>query len=378
MHAALYSNKLPSAAIYHSLDLAGVKMVWTTLDFQPDEYNSAARLLAKTAFPINTLDALKALDIINNWRSAHAYPLNTFQITLRNRARKFEKAVTVAQRAKRLDSIHRKLLSKKTMRLTQMQDVAGCRAIFSKLTNVYRLAEFYKKTDFDHKFRNEKDYISNPKPDGYRSYHLVYEYVGTESTSDYSGMRVEIQLRTQLQHSWATAVEAVGLFTRQALKSNQGDEDWLRFFALMSSAIAAIERTPCVPGTPGDKRSLVSEISTLAENLRAKDMLRAYNTTLETLGAAKDAKYFIIEVDPDEGKVTLRRFKAKESATANSQYTDLESKIPEGSSRQVVLVSAADITALKRAYPNYFLDTALFSRLVERVLSQNFPDPVLR
>ncbi len=191
-------------------------------------------------------------------------------------------------------------------------------------------------------------------------------------------MRVEIQLRTQLQHSWATAVEAVGLFTRQALKSNQGDEDWLRFFALMSSAIAAIERTPCVPDTPGDKSSLVSEISTLAENLRAKDMLRAYNTTLETLGAAKDAKYFIIEVDPDEGKVTLRRFKAKESAAANSQYTDLESKIPEGSSRQVVLVSAADITALKRAYPNYFLDTALFSRLVDRVLSQDFPDPLSR
>lgn len=351
-------------------------MAWTTLDFQPDEYNAAARLLAKTAFPIITTDGLQALDVINNWRSAHAYPLNTFQITLRNRARKFEKSVTVAQRAKRLDSIHRKLLSKKTMRLTQMQDVAGCRAIFSKLISVYKLADYYKRKDFDHKYRNEKDYISEPKPDGYRSYHLVYEYVGTEATSDYTGMRVEIQIRTQLQHSWATAVEAVGLFTRQALKSNQGDEDWLRFFALMSSAIAAIERTPCVPGVPDVKSDLVNEVRELSEKLRAKDMLRAYNTTLETLGAAKDAKYFIIEVDPDEGKVTLRRFKAKESAAANSRYTDLESKIPEGSSRQVVLVSAADITALKRAYPNYFLDTALFSRLVERVLSEEFPDPL--
>jgi hypothetical protein len=351
-------------------------VAWTTLDFKADEYNAAARLLSKTSFPVTTVEAIDALEIINNWRSAHAYPLNTFQITLRNRARKFEKSVVVAQRAKRLDSIHRKLLAKKTMRLTQMQDVAGCRAIFSKLVNVYRLAEYYKKSDFDHKFRNEKDYILNPKADGYRSYHLVYEYTGTDTTSDYSGMRVEIQIRTQMQHSWATAVEAVGLFTRQALKSNQGDEDWLRFFALMSSAIAAIERTPCVPGVSDSKDHLVHEIYTLSEKLRAKDMLRAYNTTLETLGAAKDAKYFIIEVDPVAGKVTLRRFKAKESAAANTKYTDLESKIPAGSSSQVVLVSAADITALKRAYPNYFLDTNLFARLVDRVLAHDIPDPL--
>jgi hypothetical protein len=255
-------------------------MAWTSLDYQPDEYNAAARMLARTAFPVSTLEGLQALDVINNWRSAHAYPLNTFQITLRNRARKFERAVTVAQRAKRLDSIHRKLLSKKTMRLTQMQDIAGCRAIFTRLPHVYKLVEFYKKADFDHNFRNEKDYISNPKPDGYRSYHLVYEYVGTDNTTEYNGLRVEVQVRTQMQHSWATAVEAVGLFTRQALKSNQGDEDWLRFFALMSSAIAAVERTPCVPGTPDAKAELVDQINILANKLRAKDMLKAITPRL--------------------------------------------------------------------------------------------------
>lgn len=276
-------------------------MAWAKLEFAPEEYNAAARTLAKSAFPISTLEAMYALDIINNWRSAHAYPLNTFQITLLNRARKIEKNVTVAQRAKRLDSIHRKLSNKKTMRLTQMQDIAGCRAIFSRLSSVYKLATAYKSADFDHKFRNEKDYIKYPKPDGYRSVHLVYEYVGTINTADYTGLRVEVQIRTQMQHSWATAVEAVGIFTRQALKSNQGDEDWLRFFALMSSAIAAIERTPGVPNTATDKEVPACEIEELARKLRAREMLRAYNTTLRTAGSAKDAKYFIIELDPDAG-----------------------------------------------------------------------------
>lgn len=351
-------------------------MAWAVPEFDPQRVNAAGKALGKMAFPVETDEALEALGVINNWRSSHAYPLNTFQITLRNRARRIERNVIIAQREKRLDSIHRKLVSKKSMRMTQMQDIAGCRAVFGKLSDVYKLVDLYKSRQFDHKFRNEKDYILSPKPDGYRSYHLVYEYVGYGPAKPYSGLRVEIQVRTQTQHAWATAVEAVGIFTRQALKSSQGDADWLRFFALMGTAIAAIEKTPSVPNTPYVKDELLSELRELADILTARDMLRAYNTTLNTIGSAKDAKYFIVELDPDESKVTVRRFKAKESSEANRQYTKLESQIQEASRRQVVLVSVTDINALKRAYPNYFLDTALFSRLVDRVLKGDFPDPL--
>ena len=351
-------------------------MAWTLPEYRAEEVNAAGRALSTMAFPVSTLEGLGALQVINNWRSAHAYPLNIFQMTLRNRARKIERSVIIAQREKRLDSIHRKLIAKSTMRMSQMQDIAGCRAVFEKLASVYKLSALYRKTKDYHKSRNEKDYIQSPKPDGYRSVHLVYEYKGVDDKSVYSGLRVEIQIRTQLQHAWATAVEAVGIFTKQALKSNQGDEDWLRFFALMSSAIAAIESTPSVPGTPGTKDELVDQIALLTDKLQARQMLRAYNTTLNTLGSNKDVKYFIVELEPDENKVTLRQYKAKESAAANQQYTDLESKIPEGSRKQVVLVSVSDINALKRAYPNYFLDTALFSKLVERVIKKDFPNPL--
>ncbi|KEQ53701.1 RelA/SpoT domain-containing protein [Sphingobium chlorophenolicum] len=351
-------------------------MAWAVPEHKPEEVNGAGKALQKMEFPVVTSEGFKALAVINNWRSAHAYPLNTFQITLRHRARRIERKVIIAQRAKRLDSIHRKLVGKPTMRMTQMQDIAGCRAVFSRLPQVYKLVQAYKTGQFDHKFRNEKDYILHPKADGYRSFHLVYEYVGTVATKAYNGLRVEVQIRTQYQHAWATAVEAVGIFTRQALKSNQGDQDWLRFFALMSSAIAAMEGTPCVPGTPSRKLELVNELIALANKLRARDMLRAYNTTLDTLGSAKDAKYFIVNLDPDAGRVTVRRYKAKESAEANAQYTQLESQIPDDSRMQVVLVSVADISALKRAYPNYFLDTALFARLVDRIIKGDFPDPI--
>jgi hypothetical protein len=348
-------------------------MAWAVPQYSLQEVNAAGKALGQMAFPV-TEEGEGALTVINNWRSSHAYPLNTFQITLRNRARRIERNVIIAQREKRLDSIHRKLVAKPTMRMTQMQDIAGCRAVFSKLADVYTLVDLYKSRQFDHKFRGEKDYIQNPKADGYRCYHLVYEYVGNGPGLPYTGLRVEIQVRTQVQHAWATAVEAVGIFTRQALKSNQGDAGWLRFFALMGSAISAIEGTPCVPNTPTTKAALLAELRPLTQSLTARDMLRAYNTTLQTLGSPKDAKYFIVELDPDESRVTVRRYKAKESAEANRQYTELESRIRDTSRRQVVLVSVADINALKRAYPNYFLDTELFARLLDRVLKGDFPD----
>src|SRR5688572_16028712 len=115
-------------------------MAWTLPEYKPEQVNAAGRSLAAMAFPVSTMEGLGALQVINNWRSAHAYPLNTFQISLRNRARKVERAVIIAQREKRLVSIHRKLTAKHTMRMTQMQDIAGCRAVFEKLSSVYKLA----------------------------------------------------------------------------------------------------------------------------------------------------------------------------------------------------------------------------------------------
>ncbi|MGJ8479718.1 hypothetical protein [Sphingobium yanoikuyae] len=111
-------------------------MEWANPEYKAEDVNKAGKALSSMVFPVNTVDGLEALSVINNWRAAHAYPLNTFQITLRHRARKIERKVIIAQRAKRLDSIHRKLVSKTTMRMTQMQDIAGCRAVFSRIPQV--------------------------------------------------------------------------------------------------------------------------------------------------------------------------------------------------------------------------------------------------
>ncbi|MBV8457910.1 MAG: RelA/SpoT domain-containing protein [Acetobacteraceae bacterium] len=95
------------------------------------------------------------------------------------------------------------------------------------------------------------DYIVNPKNDGYRSHHLMLTYKGRGPLSVFTGRTIELQVRTRLQHSWATSIEAVGLFRREELKNNQGSADWLRLFKLMSAEFSEAECCPLPPDIPG-------------------------------------------------------------------------------------------------------------------------------
>lgn len=153
-------------------------MAWAEPVYQRKEIDEAGKVLAQIDFPVTALDAIGALAVINNWRSSHSFPLNTFQLTLRKKGRKLERGVIVAQRIKRLELIHGKLVRQPSMRMSQMQDIAGCRAVFKNMVNVRRLVQRYKTSKFIHVFKGEKDYITDPKSDGYRCHHLVYEYQG--------------------------------------------------------------------------------------------------------------------------------------------------------------------------------------------------------
>jgi putative GTP pyrophosphokinase len=94
-----------------------------------------------------------------------------------------------------------------------------------------------------HRLIRHDDYVTAPKPSGYRSVHLRLRLptVSSDRSSTYNGLNIEVQIRSRLQHAWATAVVTVCTFTQQALKSSQGEGEWLRFFQLMSSEVAHVE-----------------------------------------------------------------------------------------------------------------------------------------
>jgi ppGpp synthetase/RelA/SpoT-type nucleotidyltranferase len=319
----------------------------------------------------------KYLSIVNNWRSSHSYPLNTFQVTLRRKARIINNDAIIAQRIKRLDSIRLKL-ERQTTQLSQMQDIGGCRAVMPSQRDVEKLALEYiqrsRASRFIHDLKWQKNYIEDPKADGYRSYHLIYAYKGENKYSVYDNLRVEIQIRSRLQHAWATAVEAVGIFTQQALKSNQGNKDWLRFFSLMGSIIAMKEKTALVPGTPNKQIDLKKEISFLANHLKAIDVLKAYQTAINYTNkkdiSLKNSKYFLLKLDFEQRRLFVKGFSASQSQEANESYTMQESDQNTDQNSQLVLVSVDSIESLKKAYPNYFLDTTRFSNILKSAISK--------
>ena len=344
-------------------------MEWTVPQYTREELDAAGQALVERS-PGASLSSEDAFAIVNNWRSSHAFPLNTMQMYLRSKSKQIDPNSLVAQRMKRLSSIEAKLRRFSWLRFSEMQDVGGCRAIVKSVTSAERLVVEYNQSRIKHPLIHEDDYISSPKKSGYRGYHLIYGY-NSDKNLTYNGHKIEIQIRSNLQHLWATAVETVGTFTRQTLKASQGEQDWLRFFALMSSFLALKEKRPTVPDTPQDPLDLVRELVSYTERLNVISRLSIYGEALRAIEhrpIPRNVRYFLLDLDVAAETITITGFRASELDQAATAYLDIEQQDEVGISRDAVLVSAESVDSLKRAYPNYFLDTSRFRREVQRAL----------
>ena len=83
-----------------------------------------------------------------------------------------------------------------------LNDIAGVRVICSFPSDIYQLADAFLKQD-DITLLQRKDYIAEPKPNGYRSLHLIVE-VPIFLENEKRPMKVEVQLRTIAMDFWAS------------------------------------------------------------------------------------------------------------------------------------------------------------------------------
>ena len=84
----------------------------------------------------------------------------------------------------------------------QLNDVAGVRVVCAFIDDIYTIANLIAEQD-DIKVIKIKDYIKNPKPNGYRSYHMIVE-IPVFFSKGKTPMRVELQIRTNGMDFWAT------------------------------------------------------------------------------------------------------------------------------------------------------------------------------
>lgn len=310
----------------------------------------------------------EALEIVNNWRSSHSWPLLSTRLSLMARAKKVHDEALISQRLKRLPAILSKLRRFKKMKFTQMQDIGGCRAVLPSVTMVEKLDRLYQRAAARRQPHQPEcieryDYIVKPKDDGYRGIHLVYKYhTPAAKYAKHDGLRIEIQLRSRLQHEWATAVETVDLFTSQALKSSVGEEAWKRFFLLMGAVFATKERRALPPGVPQKWDMLRDELRGIAVSLRVREVLSAWSYVLKEFSEKKvpGAGTFLLSLDAEAGRLVLRQYTQADQQRANADYLEQEKQILGKPNHHAVLVSVRSIEALRQAYPSFYADTEAF------------------
>lgn len=318
-----------------------------------------------------------AIAMVDEWRASHQYPMQTFNVTLRNHARAIYKQAIVARRLKRMVTIVDKISNRQSaMNLSRMQDIGGVRAIMQSVDQVYKLHAMYlEKGRFPHTLKRNKDYIREPKPSGYRGVHLVFKFNNKQGrqpdSRDWDGLLVEVQLRTELQHAWATSVEIVGTMLHENLKSSLAaphNQEWLTFFQYMSSVIAKLEDQPVLEAHANWRaQTLYHRANHLVTKLEVIDKLQGWLTGMRWINEEGTSHYNILMLDVERKVVQIKGFKKTDFARANARLTQLERQALAAGTPQPVLVAAGDLKSLKRAYPNYALDSKRFLEIVQMV-----------
>ncbi len=341
-------------------------MRWIDPEYSKKKVRRAGELLINPAASDEEISI--AMDILSNWRSAHAYPMHSVLIFLRNKASDIDPAAIVVQRLKRTPSILWKLERFRSMMLDRMQDIGGCRAVVRDVSRVEKLHQGITRSRTRHKLHKTDNYIESPKPSGYRGIHLIYKYNGDKK--QYQDYFVEIQLRSKIQHAWATAVEIVDAFTEQALKASHGNPDWLDFFRYASAELAKLESRPVGEHVNGIDTK--AELSRLADKLNAIERLSGFTVSTELIVGRIESKsdYFILDLSESAKEISVTRFSSGELEKATNEYLRREKRAVKERDYDVVLVSASSVHNLQAAYPNYFADSKQFVSYLQKVLAE--------
>jgi putative GTP pyrophosphokinase len=170
-------------------------------------------------------EVLEAIEIIEWWRGEHAKPLSRVAANLRYYADEEGKPV-VAQRLKKFPTIASKLLREPSMKLSRMADIGGVRAVLSDQDAAYRVASRLRRNWTITRFR---DYVAEPKADGYRALHLINRN---------RGRLIEVQLRTPRQDAWANTVETFARTVAPGLKFGGGPQELRDYFVVLGEFFA--------------------------------------------------------------------------------------------------------------------------------------------
>ena len=138
----------------------------------------------------------------------------------------------------------------------------------------------------------------------------------------------------------------------------------------MGSQIAQTEGCPTVPGTPTDHARLLRDLTVLCQQLGVVELLRGWTASARYIqeGVIERAHYYVIELDTDERDITVTGFERNQLGDAQAYRAAREIETIKQAEIDVVLIAADQIDQVRRAYPNYHLDTGMFLSELERAI----------
>lgn len=314
----------------------------------------------------------ESLKIVNDWRVLHYTPLIRLRKNIDNYFKKQNKSdnVYIVQRLKRMPTLISKVKRMgENSKLSGFQDIGGLRCVVDTIADVYALYESLSNKRKDFSFEKDpkiNDYITIPKTRdkkggyGYRSFHAIYRFIS--DNDQYNKLRVELQIRTKLQHYWATAVETIDFIQNKSIKYGIGADEWNEFFAVVSSLFALKENTPVFQEHVNyTKNELLNRFLKLERHLDVIQKLEGIQQ-IKTINRLKSkTRYCLIALDISGGETEVREYQKIEDGY--KEFIALEEKILSNKSNKIALfVNSYELEKLKKAYSAYFLDVQEFVR----------------
>lgn len=334
----------------------------------------------------------QALDALDYWRLAHLGIIASVHRVLDEVAREASCSRTiqgvdaefplVVSRVKRVDSIVGKLRRKNcTFQLDTMCDIAGCRVVVASVEEVYEVFDRLRlKDEIQIRTVNERDQVKDyiglsslgpgPKEDGYRSLHVIVECM--DERFGYGKLLCEIQIRTELEHAWATALETHDIMAAEGmLKFGAGSDDARRFFMLASAAFALKEGAPEVPRVSVDLPEILDEINEIEGRCNILARLRACSGSVVIVNrhaVISEAKYCILQIDYEQQSTKIYVYPESQEAEASERFSILERE--KVGMQDVLQVLVSSLGELEKAYPNYLSDISYFISSLDDLLPE--------
>lgn len=325
------------------------------MKFSNARIDKAGQALAKDIVD-NVEEYFELEEVFDEYRKSHLQPLTETTLELQQWLNSYGSSYYIAQRLKRKPQIIRKLL-RLSVRLTQLQDIGGCRIIVDTNRDVDKLLTYIGAKVAGQKqlqLTRVTDYREKGRDDtGYRAVHLMLMQ---------SGRKLELQLRSRVQHYWAESIERSSVIYGHYLKEKEGHPLVIEYFKQLSDIFFEIEakREP----TPFQKLE-IDKLRRYAEDIiKASDRNKVLDSyvnediikTLTAIEARKRSIFnnWVIIFDWNTGAFVDWKVVDRNPEEAIRVYVEYEKLYPATSGFEVVLIGSSSVATVRQTHSHYF------------------------